>query len=151
MLTLGGTGIRIGELRFITVEAVRAGCVAICLKGKTRAVILPKELRRKLQRYIKGQGLQSGCVFCTKSGRPMDRSNICHAMKKLCGRARVRREKVFPHNLRHLFARTYYAMEKDLAHLADLLGHSSIETTRIYVAVSASEHEHVLQKMRLIL
>ncbi|KAA3379488.1 tyrosine-type recombinase/integrase, partial [Akkermansia muciniphila] len=151
MLTLCGTGIRIGELQFITVEAVEAGRAEISLKGKNRTVILQKELRSKLKRYISEHGLQHGHVFRTKNGRPLDRSNICHDMKKLCEEARVDRSKVFPHNLRHLFARTYYAIEKNLAHLADLLGHSQLETTRIYVAISASEHERILQKMKLIL
>ena len=151
MLTLCSTGIRIGELSFITVEAVRAGRAEINLKGKNRTIILQKKLRNKLQQYIKKQNLERGYVFRTKNGRPLDRSNICHDMKKLCAEAQVDRRKVFPHNLRHLFARTYYTIEKNLAHLADILGHSRIETTRIYVAVSAREHERTLQKMKLIL
>ena len=151
MLTLCGTGIRISELKFITVEAVECGRAEICLKGKNRVIMLPKGLKTKLQEYIKKEKLQRGYVFQTKGGNPLDRSNICHDMKKLCEEAQVNQCKVFPHNLRHLFARTYYAIEKDLAHLADLLGHSRIETTRIYVAVSASKHEYMLQKMNLIL
>ena len=151
MLTLCSTGIRIGELSFITVEAVRAGRAEINLKGKNRTIILQKKLRNKLQQYIKKQNLERGYVFRTKNGRPLDRSNICHDMKKLCAEAQVDRRKVFPHNLRHLFARTYYTIEKNLAHLADILGHSRIETTRIYVAVRAREHERTLQKMKLIL
>ncbi len=151
MVTLCATGIRIGELEFITVEAVQSGRVEIYFKGKNRTIILQKELKCKLQRYIKKQKLEKGAIFRTKNGRPLDRSNICHDMKKLCQQAGVERSKVFPHNLRHLFARTYYAIDKNLAHLSDLLGHSKVETTRIYVAVSASEHERILRKMKLIL
>jgi len=151
MLTICGTGIRVSELPFITVEAVRRGCAEISLKGKCRTVILTKELVKKLQVYVKEQRIVSGIIFRTKTGRPMDRSNICHDMKKLCKIAGVEPEKVFPHNLRHLFARSYYAVEKNLAHLADILGHSSVETTRIYVAAGRGTHERILQKMRLIL
>ena len=151
MITLCATGIRISELRFITVDAVKTGRTEINMKGKNRTVILPKKLRNKLQQYIKEQNLKQGCIFQTITGKPLDRSNICHDMKKFWEEANVNPNKIFPHNLRHLFARTYYAIEKNLAHLADLLGHSCIETTRIYVAVSASQHERIMKKMRLII
>lgn len=151
MLTICGTGIRVSELVFITVEAAVTGRAEICMKGKNRTVILPKELRNRLKRYAKDKDIRSGYIFRTKNGRPLDRSNICHDMKRLCEEARVDSSKVFPHNLRHLFARTFYAIEKNLSHLADILGHSRIETTRIYVAVSAAAHERILNRMHLIL
>lgn len=151
LLTLGSTGIRIGELCYITAEAVESGRAQIHLKGKNRIIILQKKLRRLLRVYIMRQKIESGCVFRTRSGRPVDRSNICHDMKKLCPAAKVDSCKVFPHNLRHLFARAFYEVERNLAHLADVLGHSRIETTRIYVAVSASAHERILNKMQLII
>lgn len=151
ILTLGSTGIRIGELCYITAEAVRSGRAKIHLKGKNRTVILNKGLRHKLGMYMKKQGVKTGCIFRTRGGRPVDRSNICHEMKRLSREAGVDSSKVFPHNLRHLFAREFYEVEKNLAHLADVLGHSRIETTRIYVAVSARVHEKILDKMRLII
>jgi Site-specific recombinase XerD len=151
IMTICATGIRVSELFFITVEALRAGKVEIRLKGKVRTVILQKELADKLKRYVKERGIRSGIVFCTSSGKALDRSNIHHDMKKICKAARVDSAKVFPHNLRHLFARSYYAVEKNLAHLADILGHSSVETTRIYVAVGQRAHRRTLEKMRLIL
>lgn len=150
MMTICGTGIRVGELPYITVEAVRAGRAEIRMKGKNRMIILQKELCRKLLKYAKEQNIQKGHIFRTRSGKPLDRSNICHDMKKLCAEAKVDSSKVFPHNLRHLFARTFYAVDKNLAHLADVLGHSRIETTRIYVAVSAAAHQRTLNRMRLI-
>lgn len=151
MLTVCGTGIRISELVYITVEAAKCGRAEICMKGKTRVIVLQKELRNKLIKYAKAQGIESGHIFRTKSGNPLDRSNVCHDMKKLCEEAVVETKKVFPHNLRHLFARTFYSIEKNLAHLADILGHSRIETTRIYVAVSAETHERILNRMNLII
>lgn len=151
LLTLGSTGIRISELMFITVEAVKGGRAQIRLKGKNRTVILQKELCRRLRAYAGKRGIKTGCIFRTRSGKPMDRSNICHSMKKLSLEAKVEPRKVFPHNLRHLFARAFYEVEKNLSHLADVLGHSRIETTRIYVAVSASAHEKILNKMQLII
>lgn len=150
MTTICGTGIRVSELPCITVEAAHAGRAEVRLKGKIRTVLLPRELRKKLLQYAKEQGIREGYIFRTRSGRPLDRSNICHDMKKLCEEADVDSSKVFPHNLRHLFARTFYAIEKNLAHLADVLGHSNIETTRIYVAVSAAAHEQVLNRMGLV-
>lgn len=151
MQTICGTGIRVSELIYITVEAAAAGRAEISMKGKSRTVILPQKLRRKLLEYAKRRNINSGYIFCTKTGRPLDRSNICHDMKKLCCSAEVDPRKVFPHNLRHLFARPFYAVEKNLAHLADVLGHSRIETTRIYVAVSAATHERILNRMNLVI
>lgn len=151
MLTLCSAGMRVSELKYITVEAMRAGRAEIALKGKTRVILLPKALRGKLADYIKRKGIASGCIFRTRSGKPLNRSNIWRDMKRAAVRAHVCASRVFPHNLRHLFARSYYAMEKDLAHLADILGHSSVETTRIYVASSEREHEHTLMRMRLVI
>lgn len=151
MMTLCSTGIRISELSYITVEAAKRGRADISLKGKYRTIILPKGLCRKLLRYAAEQGIGTGCVFRTRTGRPVDRSNVCHDMKKLCRLAKVDPRKVFPHNLRHLFARCFYAVEKNLVYLADILGHSRLETTKIYIAASASAHEKILQKMNLLL
>lgn len=151
MQTVCGTGIRISELVYITVEAAKTGRAQIRMKGKNRTIILQKELRNRLLRYARAHGIETGHIFRTKTGRPMDRSNICHEMKKLCAAAKVSAHKVFPHNLRHLFARAFYAIERNLAHLADVLGHSRIETTRIYVAVSAAAHEKVLNRMKLVI
>ncbi len=151
MMTLCSTGIRISELSYITVETAKRGRADISLKGKYRTIILPKGLCRKLLRYAAEQGIGTGCVFRTRTGRPVDRSNVCHDMKKLCRLAKVDPRKVFPHNLRHLFARCFYAVEKNLVYLADILGHSRLETTKIYIAASASAHEKILQKMYLLL
>lgn len=132
MQTICSTGIRVSELPFITVEAVKNETAQINCKGKIRCVFLPKELCGILAEYIKEQGIESGSVFITKLGNPLNRSNIWADMKKLCIKAGIPREKVFPHNLRHLFARTYYTKQKDIVRLADILGHSSVNTTRIY-------------------
>ena len=150
LLTLAGTGIRVSELPFITVSAVCARRAEIRMKGKSRIVIISKELAVKLKGYILRRGIKKGPVFCTASGRALDRTNIYHAMKKLAKLARVSPKKIFPHNLRHLFARMFYAVSKDIARLADVLGHSSIETTRIYIAVTASAHERIIRRMHLI-
>ncbi len=150
ILTICSTGIRVSELQFITVEALKTGKVQIHLKGKDRTILLPKKLIRKLRKYIQNYGIRKGPVFQTRTGNPLDRSNICHEMKRICEEAGVDPGKVFPHNLRHLFARCFYAVERNLALLADILGHSSIETTRIYVAEGIRTHERILQKMRLI-
>lgn len=150
MLAICTTGIRVSELSFLTVEALRKGKAEIRMKGKTRTILLTKELCRKLNSYAREKGIQTGYLFCTRTGKPLDRSNICHDMKKLYQSARVNPEKVFPHNLRHLFAKCYYAIKKNLAYLADILGHASIDTTRIYVAMSTREHERTLQQMHLI-
>ncbi len=150
ILTLCCTGIRVSELRFVTTDALEKGKAEISLKGKNRIVIFPKKLINKLKEYAKSHHIMSGPVFCTRSGKAMDRSNICHEMKKLGEQIGIRREKVHPHSLRHLFARQFYAVHKNIAHLADVLGHSSIETTRIYVAVSAREHERTMETMNLV-
>lgn len=151
MMTLGGTGIRISELKYITVEAIRCGRAQIRMKGKNRTILLPVKLCKQLKRYVKRRGICSGYIFRTRSGKPVDRSNVCHEMKAISEEAGVRKEKVFPHNFRHLFARLFYSMEKNIAHLADVLGHSRIETTRIYVAASARDYERILNRMELIL
>ena len=149
MQTICATGIRVSEHRFITVEAAKRGSAEVKLKGKLRTVFLPSQLCRMLLKYAKQCGIKSGSIFITSTGKPLDRSRIWAEMKKLCEAAGVSREKVFPHNLRHLFARTYYAMEKDIVRLADLLGHSSVNTTRIYTMESGSTHRRQIEKMRL--
>ena len=151
METICATGIRVSELRFFTVEAVRAGRAEVRSKGKTRTVFLPRKLQIVLQKYAKTQKIAAGPVFVTRSGRPLDRSNIWHDMKRLCREAHVAESKVFPHNLRHLFARTYYGLEKDIVRLADVLGHSSIDTTRIYTMESGRTHRRQLERMRLVI
>lgn len=151
MQTLCSTGIRVSELRFITVEATNSGSATVSLKGKTRRVLIPKALRKALQRYAKAQGLSSGPIFISSKGNPLDRSNILHEMKALCATARVERSKVFPHNLRHLFACLYYNAEKDLSHLADLLGHASINTTRIYTCTSSDTQIRQIERLGLVI
>ncbi len=149
--TICGTGIRVSELQYITVEAVKCGEAIVSLKGKTRSVFIVKELQKKLLRYTAEQGISSGTIFITRTGRPMSRTNIWREMKGLCEQAGVNPQKVFPHNLRHLFARTFYGIEKDIAKLADILGHSSINTTRIYIISTGNEHRRRMEHMRLIL
>ncbi len=149
--TICGTGIRVSELTFITVEAARRGEAVVSCKGKTRTVFIVPELCRKLLRYAREQGIETGIIFITKSGKAMNRSNIWRAMKSLCEQAGVNPGKVFPHNLRHLFARIFYGIEKDIAKLADILGHISINTTRIYIISTGAEHRKKLQNMHLIL
>lgn len=149
--TLCATGIRVSELKFITVEAVRTGRAEVTNKGKRRAVFLPDKLRRLLQKYLQGQKKTAGAVFTTRTGKPLDRSNIWRDMKALCESAGVEPGKVFPHNLRHLFARTYYSLEKDLSRLADILGHSSVNTTRIYTVESGTVHQRQMERMGLII
>lgn len=151
MQTICSTGIRVSELRFITVESLEKRQAHINCKGKHRIVILPDKLCRMLKQYIKERKISSGAVFVTKNGNPLDRSNICHDMKKLCGSARVSQEKVFPHNLRHLFARTYYSIQKDIVRLADILGHSSVNTTRIYTMETGEIHRTQIQKLGLLI
>ena len=148
--TICSTGIRVGELQFITVEAAKCGEAVVSLKGKTRKVFLVKELKRKLLRYAAEQKILSGPVFITRSGRPVNRTNVWREMKNLCAQARINPSKVFPHNLRHLFARTFYRMEKDIAVLADILGHSSINTTRIYIITTGDEHRRRMENMHLV-
>lgn len=146
--TICGTGIRVSELQYITVEAVRIGKAVVNCKNKTRVIFLPAPLQSLLKEYIKKAGLQAGAVFVSKNGRPLNRCNIWRDMKMLCSRAGVAPEKVFPHNLRHLFARTFYAIEKDIVRLADLLGHSSINTTRIYTIETGSQHISRLERVQ---
>lgn len=148
--TLGSTGIRIGELRFITVSAVLEGKATVSEKGKTRVVILPRGLRELLRRYCRARGIGSGAVFRTRGGRPVDRSNVWAEMKRLCAAAGVEKSKVFPHNFRHLFARVFYSVERDISRLADVLGHASVETTRLYIISSGAEHERQLEKLGLV-
>lgn len=151
MQTICSTGIRVSELRYISTDAVRKGEAVINCKGKMRVVILPKQLCKMLTSYIKEQKISSGSVFVTKNGKPLDRSNIWKLMKDLCESAGVSKEKVFPHNLRHLFARTYYSLEKDVVRLADILGHSSVNTTRIYTMETGDVHRRQLQRLGLLL
>lgn len=151
MQSICATGIRISELQFLTVEAVQNGKAEVQCKGKNRVILIPNELRKRLIKWIRHQNISHGPIFITKKGRPLDRSNIWHEMKKLCIHAMVSDKKVFPHNLRHLFAVTFYRQQKDLAKLADILGHSSIETTRIYSMESGEEHQRMLDQLRLIL
>ena len=151
MQTICATGIRVSELRFITVEAVTTGRAELCNKGKRRTVFLPGRLRRLLRKYLQKQKKTAGAVFTTRTGRPLDRSNIWRDMKALCESADVEPGKVFPLNLRHLFARTYYSLEKDLSRMADILGHSSVNTTRIYTVESGGVHQRQLERMGLII
>lgn len=149
--TICGTGIRVSELQFITVEAAKCGEAVVRCKGKTRAVFIVRELRQKLLRYAAEQNIQSGMIFVTRTGKPISRTNIWREMKALCIEADVNPQKVFPHNLRHLFARVFYGIEKDIAKLADILGHSSINTTRIYIISTGTEHRQRMENMRLII
>lgn len=151
METVCSTGIRVGELRFFTVEAAKRGRVEVDNKGKRRTVFLPGKLQTLLLRYARKRGIAEGPVFVTRTGRPLDRSNIWSEMKGLCREAGVEPGKVFPHNLRHLFARTYYGLEKDIVRLADILGHASIETTRIYTMESGYTHRKQLERLRLVM
>ena len=144
------TGIRVSEVRYLTVEAARAGKAEIMLKGKIRTILLPNKLCRKLLKYAKKQNTAAGEVFVTRSGKSLSRKQIWAEMKALCKAAGVAPSKVFPHNLRHLFARIFYKACKDVAKLADVLGHSSIETTRIYLISTGAEHAKMLEKLRLV-
>lgn len=149
--TICGTGIRVSELQYITVEAVKQGEAVVNCKAKTRSVFIVKELKQKLLRYAAEQNIKSGMIFVTRTGKPISRTNIWREMKTLCEEANVNPQKVFPHNLRHLFARVFYSIEKDIAKLADILGHSSINTTRIYIISTGTEHRQRMESMRLIL
>ncbi len=149
--TICGTGIRVSELQSITVEAARKGEAVVYCKGKTRKIFIVSALRKKLLRYAAEQKIASGMIFITKRGKPLDRSNIWREMKNLCEESGVSPQKVFPHNLRHLFARTFYGIEKDIAKLADILGHSNINTTRIYIITTGAEHRRRMENMRLII
>ncbi len=148
--TICGTGIRVSELQYVTVEALHRGEAVVNCKGKRRRIFIVSDLKKKLLRYAKEQKIASGAVFVTRSGRPISRNSIWREMKSLCKRANVSAAKVFPHNLRHLFARTFYGLEKDIAKLADILGHASINTTLIYVVTTAAEHRRKMENMRLI-
>lgn len=148
--TIGATGIRVSEVRYITVEAVQSGKVSIMLKGKIRTILLSQKLCRKLQKYAKQQKIASGEIFLTRSGSGISRKQIWADMKRLCKKAGVSSKKVFPHNLRHLFARMFYHVSRDIAKLADVLGHSSIETTRIYLLSAGTEHIRHLERLGLI-
>ena len=149
--TICATGIRVSELEFITVEAVKRGRAEVNCKGKRRVIFLPARLQKKLKAYAAKKGISEGVIFAAKSGRPLHCGNIWAEMKKLCKDAEVSPEKVFPHNLRHLFARIFYSLDKDIAKLADMLGHSNIETTRIYIMESGRIHRQKLERMRLVL
>ena len=148
--TICATGIRVSELRFITAEAVYAGRAEVSNKGKRRTVFLPEKLRKLLKNYLKQQKITAGAVFISKNGKPLDRSNIWRDMKALCASAGVEPGKVFPHNLRHLFARTFYSIEKDLSRLADILGHTNVSTTRIYTAESGAVHARQIGRLGLV-
>ena len=150
MQTICSSGIRVSELQYITVDAVKLRKATINCKGKMRVVILPKELCRMLTEYAKTQNITSGSMFVTKTGKPLDRSTIWKMMKALCESARVSKNKVFPHNLRHLFARTFYTLQKDIVRLADILGHSSVNTTRIYTMETGEIHRRQIQKLGLL-
>lgn len=149
--TICATGIRVSELKYITVEAAKKGEAVVNCKAKTRSVFIVKKLRKKLLDYAAKMNIKSGMIFITKTGKPIDRTNIWREMKALCKDAYVDPQKVFPHNLRHLFARMFYSLEKDIAKLADILGHSSINTTRIYIISTGVEHRRYMEKMRLII
>ena len=151
METLASTGVRISELQYVTVQTLRTGRVWAEGKGKGRLVLLTPKLCRVLAKYCRQRWIAAGPVFVTRTGRPMDRSNIWKALQALCRQAGVEEKRVFPHNFRHLFARAFYALEKDIAKLADLLGHASVETTRIYIMESGAEHKRQVERLGLVL
>ena len=144
------TGVRVSEVKYLTVEAARRGKAEISLKGKIRTILLPGKLCRKLLKYAGRRKIASGEIFLTRGGKSLDRRQIWAEMKALCKKAGVAPSKVFPHNLRHLFARTFYRVCRDVARLADVLGHSSIETTRVYLISTGAEHARALERLRLI-
>ena len=150
MQTICSTGIRVSELKYITVESLKLGQTQVKLKGKIRTVILTRELCKILKDYAKNKSITEGCIFITRNGNPVDRHSIWKAMKRLCEDAKVAKEKVFPHNLRHLFARTFYTIQKDIVRLADILGHSSINTTRIYTIENGDIHRQQMHRLGLI-
>ena len=149
--TICGTGIRVSELRYFTVEAVQHGEITVNCKSKTRTILIPGKLRKLLLNYAKKKAIAAGAIFIGKSGKPLDRSRIWRQMKQLCKAAGVKESKVFPHNLRKLFARTFYGIEKDIAKLADILGHSSINTTRIYIMTTGMEHRRKIERLGLVI
>lgn len=148
--TICGTGIRVSELRYFTVEALRHGEITVNCKSKTRTILVPGKLKMLLLEYAKRKGIRAGVIFVSRSGKPIDRSFIWRQMKQLCQTAGVKASKVFPHNLRKLFARTFYGIEKDIAKLADILGHSSINTTRIYIMTTGIEHRRKIERLGLV-
>ena len=148
--TICGTGIRVSELRYFTVEAIQQGEVTVDCKNKTRTILVPGKLKNILLNYAERHNITVGAIFVTRTGKPLNRSNIWSAMKKLCEAAGVKPSKVFPHNLRKLFARTFYGIEKDIAKLADILGHSSINTTRIYIMTTGTEHRRKIERLGLV-
>ena len=150
MQTIASTGLRVSEIKHVTCEAVRQRQAVINCKGKIRQIFLPKKLCQMLKGYIKSQNIKSGSIFITRSGKPLDRCAIWKMLKDLCESAGVSKDKVFPHNFRHLFARTFYSLQKDIVRLADILGHSSVETTRLYTMESGTEHIKQLQKLGLL-
>lgn len=150
METICATGIRVSEVRYITVEAVASGRAEISLKGRLRTILIPGKLCRKLKKYVKQQKITSGEIFLTRSGKGMSRKQIWAEMKAVCRKAEVAPSKVFPHNLRHLFARIFYQVCRDVVKLADVLGHSSIETTRIYLISTGAEHARQLDRLGLV-
>ena len=150
MQTICSCGIRVSELQYITVESLQKGQSNINCKGKRRKVFLPNALCKILKKYVKKQKIKNGPIFITKTGKPLDRSNIWADMKKICAIAKVSSDKVFPHNLRHLFARTYYRFQKDIVRLADILGHSNINTTRIYTKENGEIHRRQIQMLGLL-
>ena len=149
--TICATGIRVSELQYITVEALHCGEAIVDCKGKSRRIFIVPQLKKKLLRYAAEQGIGAGTVFVSKNGRPISRTVIWRDMKSLCRDAQVSPGKVFPHNLRHLFARIFYSIEKDIAKLADILGHASINTTRIYIVTTGAEHKRKMEHMHLII
>ena len=151
METICSTGIRVSELRFFTVEAVSYGEVIVNCKAKARTVLIPSKLRKLLLDYAKRQKIRSGVIFLARNRKPLDRKTIWEQMKRLCKAAGVKPSKVFPHNLRKLFARTFYGIEKDIAKLADILGHSSIDTTRIYIITTGTEHRKKIERLDLVI
>lgn len=148
--TICATGIRISELEYFTVESVNRKKVVIHNKGKIRNILIPEKLQDELKKYIQQNQIQRGCIFCTKTGKALHRSNIWREMKALCHLAEVKEEKVFPHNLRHLFAQCFYEIKQDLAKLADVLGHGSIETTRIYIRTTGEEYLKQIEQLKLV-
>ncbi len=148
--TICATGIRVSELQYITVEALHRGEATVHCKGKKRRVFIVQQLKNKLLRYVREHNIVAGAIFVTRNGKPISRNNVWKEMKRLCEQANVAQSKVFPHNLRHLFARTFYGIEKDIAKLADILGHASINTTRIYIVTTGAEHKRKMEHMRLI-
>ncbi len=149
--TICGTGIRVSELQYITAEAVRSGKAIVNCKNKTRITFIPPLIQKLLKSYMKKSGITAGTIFVTRNGKPLNRRNIWRDMKALCERAGVSPEKVYPHNLRHLFARTFYGLEKDIVRLADLLGHSSVDTTRVYTMETGNEHRYRLERVEKLL